>query len=277
MDFVEDDFPKVQANLHDNSFNLSWNHEHSLSWDPNYSFPSYAPQCQISSNSLDESSSNHERMSRMENMFKCFIDNENEYRARDDEKWREQTLALENLTIKLGELTSQFEFLRQRGVFIDALNDSCAEITSNGELIMGSDDVISMVCDNCGGDSELKIEKGENSIECAIEVPSLEPNSCYCEQVEIPTIFVQNPQSDFMTLTDESQVDFIGFSKYLGSSVENFETIELEPTMCHIVTCFLKSLLIEGSCIVNEFSLPLKTCLLKRNEDKVILVFDTYD
>ena len=31
MDFVEDDFPKVQANLHDDSFNLSWNHEHSLS------------------------------------------------------------------------------------------------------------------------------------------------------------------------------------------------------------------------------------------------------
>ena len=80
-----------------------------------------------------------------------------------------------------------------------------------------------------------------------------------------------------MTLTDESQVDFIGFSKYLGASDDNFETIELEPTMCHIVTCFLKSLLIEGSCIVNEFTLSLQSCLCKRNEDKVVLVFDTYD
>ena len=82
-----------------------------------------------------------------------------------------------------------------------------------------------------------------------------------------------------MTLTDESQVDFIGFSKYLGASDDNFETIELEPTMCHIETCFLKSLLIERSCksSVIEFPLSLKPCLLTRNEDKVILVFDTYD
>ena len=68
----------------------------------------------------------------------------------------------------------------------------------------------------------------------------------------------------------------LGFQNIWGR-VANFETIELEPTMCHIETRFLKSLLIEGSCIVNEFSLSLKTCLLKRNEDKVILVFDTYD
>ena len=80
-----------------------------------------------------------------------------------------------------------------------------------------------------------------------------------------------------MTLTDESPMDFIGFSKYFGAIEDNLETIELEPTMCHIETCFLKSLLIEGTCIMNEFPLSLKTCLLKRNEDKVILVFDTYD
>ena len=69
MDYVGDDFAKVQANWHNNSFNLSWNHEHSLSRDPNYSFPSYAPQCQISPNSLDESSSSQEKMSRIMNML----------------------------------------------------------------------------------------------------------------------------------------------------------------------------------------------------------------
>ena len=190
MDFVEDDFAKVQANLDDNSFNLSWNHEYSLSRDPNYSFLSYTPQCQISPNSLDESSSSQEKMSRIMDLLQLYLDNENEYRARDEEKWREQTLALENLAIKLGELTSQFESLRQRGVFIDTSNDFCVESTLNGELIMGSDDVISMICDNCGGDSELKIEEGENNVECSIEVPSLEPNPYCCEQVEIPTSHV---------------------------------------------------------------------------------------
>ena len=44
MDYVEDAFvDKVQANFYDNSFNLSWNHEHYLFWDPNYPFPSHAP------------------------------------------------------------------------------------------------------------------------------------------------------------------------------------------------------------------------------------------
>ena len=82
-----------------------------------------------------------------------------------------------------------------------------------------------------------------------------------------------------MTLTDKSPMDFIGFSKYLGASDDNFETIELEPTMCHTETCFLKSLLIERSCnsCMSEFPMALKPCHLKRNEDKVILVFDTYD
>ena len=98
-------------------------------------------------------------------MLQHFIDNENEHKARDDEKWSEQTLAIENLAIKLGELTSQFESLRQRGVFIDTSNDSCVEnVGSCGELIMGSDDVLLVGCDNCGGDSELKVEEEENNI-----------------------------------------------------------------------------------------------------------------
>ena len=136
-----------------------------------YSFPSYAPQCQISSNSLDESSSSHEKMSRIEDMFQRYIDNENDYRARDDEKLSEQTLALDNLAIKVGELTSQLESLMQKGWSIDMLNDSCEEnMVSNGELVMRSDDVLSRVSENFEGDSELKIEEGENNIECAIEV-----------------------------------------------------------------------------------------------------------
>ena len=144
---------------------------------------------------------------------------------------------------------------------------------------MGSDDVISTVCDNCEGDSELESEEGENNVECTIEVSSLEPNPYCCEQVEIPTIDVQNPPNEFLTLTNESSMDFIGFSKYLGASNYNCEAIELEPTMCHIETCFLKSLLMERSCksCMNEFPVSLEPCLSRRNEDKVILVFDTYD
>ena len=156
-----------------------------------------------------------------------FIDNENEYRARDDEKWSEQTLALENLAIKLGELTSQFESLRQRGVFIDTSNDSCVENTSNGELIIGSGDVLPMVCDAFVGDCELKVEEGENNVECLIKVPILESNPCFCEQVEIPTSHIQNPPRDFLTLTNESLIDFIGISKYLGAIEDNFEVFEL--------------------------------------------------
>ena len=94
----------------------------------------------------------------------------------------------------------------------------------------------------------------------------MEPNPYCCEQVEIPTIVVQNSQSNFLTLTDESPMDFIGFSKYLGASDGNFEVFELEHTKYYIKSCFLY-----------ECPFLLKPCLLKRNEDKVILVFDTYD
>ena len=179
----------------------------------------------------------------------------------------EQTLALDNLAIKVGELTSQIESLMQKGWSIDMPNDSCVEnMVSNGELIMGSDDVISMVCDNCEGDSELESEEGENNVECSIEVSSLEPNSCCCEQVEIPTIVVQNPPSDFLALTYASPMDFIGYSKYLGAGDGNFEVFKLEPTKYYNESCFLY-----------ECPFLLKPYLLKRNEDKVILVFDTYD
>ena len=61
-------------------------------------------------------------------------------------------------------------------------------------------------------------------------------------------------------------MDFIGFSKYLGASDDNFETFELEPTKYYIESCFLY-----------ECPFLLKPCLLKRNENKVVLVFDTYD
>ena len=74
-------------------------------------------------------------------------------------------------------------------------------------------------------------------------------------------------------------MDFMGFSKYFRAIEDNCEAIELEPTNSYIETCFLKSLLIERSCksCVIEFPLSLNPCLLRRNEDKVILVFDTYD
>ena len=88
----------------------------------------------------------------------------------------------------------------------------------------------------------------------------------FCEQVEIPSSHVQNPPGDFLTLTDESPMDFIGFSKYLGASDDNFEVFELEPTKYYI-----------ESCLLYECPFLLKPCLLKRNEDKVVLVFDTYD
>lgn len=39
-------------------------------------------------------------------------------------------------------------------------HDSCVEnMISNGELIMGSDGVLSMVCDDSIGDCELKVEE----------------------------------------------------------------------------------------------------------------------
>ena len=58
----------------------------------------------------------------------------------------------------------------------------------------------------------------------------------------------------------------LGFQNIWGAIEDNCETFELEPTKYYIESCFLY-----------ECPFLLKPCLLKRNEDKVILVFDTYD
>ena len=159
---------------------------------------------------------------------------------------------------------------------------SPAPKNNSAQITIANDDVSPIAYDSFGDDCELEMHDGESNIECLVEIPILEPNACCLGQKnieEIPIIYDLDPPSDILTLTDESQVDFIGFSKYFGAIEDNCEEIELEPTMCYIETCFSKSLLIERSCksCVNEFPLSLEPCLLRRNKDKVILVFDTYD
>ena len=272
MNFVEDDFSKVQPNLHDNSFNLSWNHEHSLSWDPNYSFPSYAPQFQLSPNHIDESTPIQEKKPTIEEMLERLLHNQNEH-----------LLDLDNCVSRAKERLSSIESLNEKYAFFEASNDSCVEdVFSSAQLTMESDEVLPISGDTVWGDFEVELEEGENNSECPIEISSLESNPCLSEQetiVEIPAIYVQNLPCDVLTLTDESQMDFIGCSKYFGAIEDNFETTELKPTMCHIESCVLKSLSIEGSCnsCMNECPFLLKPCLLKRNEDKVVMIFDTYD
>ena len=81
-----------------------------------------------------------------------------------------------------------------------------------------------------------------------------------------------------MTLTDESQVDFMGFSKYLGGMDSYCDIIKLEPSIVLINLCIPKPLVIDvvHTCL-NEHSCLLQSFCNKRNEDKLILIFDTYD
>ena len=123
-------------------------------------------------------------------------------------------------------MVSNIESLKEKCVFIHTSNESCVEdMVSNEELILGSDDVLPMICDTFVGDCELKVEQVENNIECAIEVSTSELNSYCYEQVEILTINVQNSPTDLLTLTNESQVDFIGFSKYFVAIEDNLEQL----------------------------------------------------
>ena len=110
----------------------------------------------------------------------------------------EDLLAQENSISRAKETLSSIESLNQKFAFFRTSNDSFVEnMVSNGELIMESDDVLPMVCDAFVGDCELKVDEGEDNVECLIEVSSLQLNAYCCEQVEILTSHVQNPPGDF--------------------------------------------------------------------------------
>ena len=181
----------------------------------------------------------------------------------------------------MSEISSNIEALIQRGIFSNMSNEASMEDEiSREELSIEGEKLLPMTCDDFGGDGELEIIDGENNIEPLGGVSTLEPIACLeQENGEVfRSTYNLDPSRDVLTLTDESQVDFMGFSKYLGGMDSYCEIIKSESPIVLINLCISKPLVIdEVHTCLNEHSCLLQSFCNKRNEDKIIVIFDTFN
>jgi len=178
---------------------------------------------------------------------------------------------VQNIGVHVNQIVSSLETVNQENslnmVSISCIDDDYCEEIENVEL----NETLSLV----EYDSKIKITLGENNV-CSLEGGLVvEPNSCHFDveiDLDVPRVVVHDSPIEVLTLTDESQVDFVGCFIFL--KVHN-DVINLNL----VNSCTLKLFTIEEVQVIklNDHLLCLKPCCLKRNEKKVIMVFDTFD
>ena len=278
LDFGEDDFGRVQAQMYENTFSPRQNHVESMFWDPNCSLSPCISHFESSPNfHVGEAYPIPRDKPTIEDMLQLLLDNDEKLLARQEKN----TLSLERLALQMSEISSNLEALIQRGILSHmSIEASMEDEITREELIIEGEKLLPMTCDDFGGDGELEIIDGENKIEPLGGVSTLEPIACLEQEngEGFSSTYNIDPPRDVLPLTDECQVDFIGFSKYLGGMDSYCDIIKLEPSIVLINLCISKPLVIDvvHTCL-NEHSCLLQSFCNKRNEDKLIVIFDTYD
>ena len=110
---------------------------------------------------------------------------------------------------------------------------------------------------------------------CLIDLQSVNLNACDSDihvDVSIPITALYG--SPITVVTDESQIDFIGCSLFLERHTSNCLYEHILIPLKSVIACSLKLSMIEKAQVI---SLIDYLYCLKRNEDEVIIVFDTYD
>ena len=121
---------------------------------------------------------------------------------------------------------------------------------------------------------ELKTDL-EESDECLIDVQDVNLNACDSDiHVDVSVPALDYSPITVVTLTDESQIDFIGCSLFLERHISNSLYEHILIPLKSVIACSLKLSMIEKAQVI---SLIDYLYCLKRNEDEVIMVFDTYD
>ena len=92
--------------------------------------------------------------------------------------------------------------------------------------------------------------------------------------VSVPITALDYSPITVVTLTDESQIDFIGCSLILERHTSNCLYEHILIPLKSVIACSLKLSMIEKAQVI---TLVDHLYCLKRNEDEVIIVFDTYD
>ena len=112
---------------------------------------------------------------------------------------------------------------------------------------------------------------------CLIDVQDVNSNACDSDiyvDVSVPITALDDSPITVVTLTDESQIDFIGCSLFLERHTSNCLYEHILITLKSVIACSLKLSMIEKAQVITLID---HLYCLKRNEDEVIMVFDTYD
>ena len=112
---------------------------------------------------------------------------------------------------------------------------------------------------------------------CLIDLQSVNLNACDSDihvDVSVPITALDDSPITVVTLTDESQIDFIGCSLILERHTSNCLYDHILIPLKSVIACSLKLSMIEKAQVI---SLIDHLYCLKRNEDELIIVFDTYD
>ena len=250
-DFKKDDYSRVHGAFQENSFHPSYSHEHSFPYNPNYLPPTYASQFEIPTNQFEESLPIGEKSS-IEKMLERILENQNK-----------EILEHQHSSKRARDMLFSSESLRERSVIEDPIDSRIDIIVSSENVILGTEDLPVHNCKSLVGNCEFGVEEGENEEELG-------------DEIEIPTLSIQTPHISCEAPTYGSSVDFIGFSRYFRAPEVNLGANALKG---QFLRTSLKSSWneIPSKSSRKRGPRPLAPCQIKRNEDKVVYVFDTYD
>ena len=179
---------------------------------------------------------------------------------------------VQNLVAQMSQMCRDLEELKQNSSF----NHSSPLLSNEIEY----EEVGDMDDHEVKEDLEVVLEPETDLGEtdgCLIDLQSVNSNACDSDiyvDVSVPIATLDDSPITVVTLTDESQIDFIGCSLFLERHISNSLYEHILIPLKSVIACSLKLSMIEKAQVI---SLIDYLYCLKRNEDEVIMVFDIYD
>ena len=276
---IGDDFTRQQTYV-DNFSRPSWNFEQDECWnshvDPyshaiNTPFISYS---HVQGNNFEDGEISHreERFDILERLADmCLKWQENCFKRLESIETKFES-GIQNIVVQVSQMCRDLEELKQNSSF----NHSSPLLSNEIEYEEVGDRDDHEVKEDLEVVLEPETDLGETD-GCLIDLQSVNSNACDSDiyvNVSVPVATLDDSPINVMTLTDESQIDFIGCSLFLERNTSNCLYEHILIPLKSVITCSLKLSMIEKAQVI---SLIDHLYCLKRNEDEVIMVFDTYD
>ena len=268
----------------------SWNFEQDECWNPHVDSYSHAIDPPFKSYShvqgnIDYENSCLERLDKLERLANIFLERNEKYYNSSGSSVQVNNFE-DSVNSCLEERLDRLERLAgiclimlednlkwQEGCFklLESIEDSLKRLKS---IIEDRDD--HEVKEDLEAVLEPETDLGEID-GCLIDVQDVNSNACDSDihvDVSVPITTLDYSPITVATLTDESQIDFIGCSLFLERHTYNCLYEHIIIPLKSVIVCSLKLSMIEKAQVITLID---HLYCLRKNEDDVIMVFDTYD